>query len=105
MRLFLAIAFSLLFTQLAMAKPARCFTTDDGNYNCNFRAVGGDGSFVISAPGIPTFTLQISEPGVGYGFARFNGGRNVSLPGTYIRSRQDRACWVNNSTNTKICAW
>ncbi|VAW01225.1 hypothetical protein MNBD_ALPHA08-2370 [hydrothermal vent metagenome] len=96
---------SLFVTSQATAKPARCFTTTDGYYNCDFRAVGGDGSFIISAPGIPTFTLQMSEPGVAYGFARFNGGRNVSLPGQYFRSSQDRACWINDSTNTKICAW
>jgi len=107
---FLLIDLATLFSvQQAMAKPARCFTscftTDDGYYNCNFRSLGRDGSFVISAPGIPKFTLQISEPGIGYGFASFKGGRNVNLPGQYIRSNRDRACWINDATNTKVCAW
>lgn len=50
--------------QLASAKSARCFTTDDGHYPCNFRGTGG-GSFEISAPGKPSFRLTIDAPGEG----------------------------------------
>ena len=90
----------------AQAKPARCFTTDDGEYDCDFRAFGGDGSFEISAPGKPTFTLLMDGPGTALGSAVFEpGGRSVALPGLYSRDPADPACWINDSTDTKICAW
>jgi len=105
MRVFLAIVLAVFFTQQAQAKPARCFTSDEGDYNCDFRAIEGDGSFIISAPNKPTYTLMMDRPGVAWGFADFGTGRNVSLPGPYFRSTRDRACWVNEDTQTKICAW
>ena len=46
----------------AAAKPARCFTTDDGYYNCDFRGLDRDGSFEISARGYPTYSLWIDGP-------------------------------------------
>jgi hypothetical protein len=84
----------------ASAKPARCFTTDDGYYSCDFRGLDGSGSFRIRAPGYPTYTLEVDQPG----FANFD-GRNVPLPGQFMRSRDDGACWNNPETDTKICAW
>jgi len=89
----------------ASAKPAKCFTTDDGNYPCDFKAVDKAGSFTISAPGKPTFTLEVDSPGVAFGYADFGTGRNVPLPGQFTRSAEDGACWVNADTDTKICAW
>jgi len=89
---------------IAQAKPARCFTTDDGEFGCQFRTTGRDGSFEISAPGKPTFILNIDEPNVASGFANF-GSRNISLPGRYLRDRGDPACWVNDATAAKVCAW
>lgn len=86
------------------AKPARCFSTDDGEYRCNFVATDRDGSFEISAPGKPTFSLIMDAPGVASGFADFGDG-NVSLPGSYRRSDSDPACWVNDATSTELCAW
>jgi hypothetical protein len=88
----------------AQARPARCYTTDDGNFPCEFRATARDGSFEISAPGKPTYILNVTEPGIAYGFVNL-GGRNVALPGRYLRSRSEPACWDNNSTITRICAW
>ncbi len=105
MRIFLTILVTLFFIQLAQAKPARCFSSDDGNYNCDFQSIEGDGSFIISAPDKPTFTLMMDKPGIAYGFADFGTGRNVSLPGQYIRSTEDPGCWINDATQTKICAW
>lgn len=96
----------LLAATAADAKPARCFTTDDGEYVCDFQAFGGDGSFEISAPGKPTFTLTMDGPGAAYGAAVFEpGGRSVPLPGVYHRDAADPACWVSDATDTKICAW
>jgi hypothetical protein len=88
---------------VAQAKPARCFTTDDGSFPCEFRATGRDGSFEISAPGKPTYILNMIEPGVASGFVTI-GGRNVSLPGRYLSSRTEPGCWVNDATRAKICA-
>lgn len=88
----------------ADAKPARCFTTDDGYYPCDFKALDRDGSFEVSAPGSPTYTLWIDTPGFAAGFVNL-GGRNVALPGMYVRQRDDAACWSNPETDTRICAW
>lgn len=90
---------------VAAAKSARCYTTDDGEYDCEFTATDSQGSFEISAPGKPTMILIIDSPGVASGFGDFGTGRNVPLPGQYIRSDSDPACWVNSDTNTEICAW
>ena len=95
----------MISTEPAIAKPARCFTTDDGHYDCQFRSTDSDGSFEVSAKGKPTFILIMESPGVAFGYADFGTGRNVSLPGQYIRQDTDRACWENTETNTKICVW
>ncbi len=103
-----AIAFiltTLFLVSQAEAKSARCFTTDDGYYPCNFRTEDSSGSFTISAANKPTFTLWIESRGVASAIADFGTGRYVTLPGMYYRSKQDGACWVNSSTNTQICAW
>lgn len=88
----------------AWAKPAECFTTDDGQYACDFRLVEYNGSFAISAPGKPTYTLIMDAPGYAYGFVNF-GDRNIALPGPYERETADPACWLNIETGTRICAW
>lgn len=87
----------------AQAKPARCFTTDDGNYACDFRSTGKDGSFEISARGKPTYSLVIESPDVAFGYVKL-GGRNTALPGRYRRDAFDRACWINDTTAAKVCA-
>lgn len=94
----------LCLGQAAEAKPARCFSSDEGEYRCDFVATDRDGSFEISAPGKPTYILVMEAPGVASGFANY-GDRNVFLPGRYRRSKADPACWINDSTNTRICAW
>lgn len=102
--------FSLLCLPLALAavpaqaKPARCFTTDDGHFACDFRGTDRAGSFRISAPGQPTYSLEVNEPGFAYGFVNI-GNRNIPLPGQFVRGSDDPACWANPETNVKICAW
>lgn len=93
-----------LATTAADAKRARCFTTDDGYFPCTFVATDDDGSFEISARGKPTYSLIVESPGFASAFVDF-GGRNVSLPGMYVRSSDDGACWNNPETSTRICAW
>ncbi|TFF25269.1 hypothetical protein E3C22_07810 [Jiella endophytica] len=102
-----AVALSTLFVWAgsASAKSARCFTTDDGSYPCDFRGTDGSGSFEISAPGKPTFSLVIREPGLAGACGDFGTGRCVPMPGVYLRERDQPACWSNPETNTKICAW
>jgi len=106
MALAVALCGAVLLTAagFAQAKPARCFTTDDGAFACDFRTVDRDGSFTISASGKPTFTLNISEPGFAYGFLQI-GSKSTPLPGRYHRDSTDRACWINDATQAKICAW
>jgi hypothetical protein len=88
----------------ASAKPARCFTTDDGHFPCNFQGLDRDGSFEISAKGVPSHTLLIEQPGVASGYIDF-GARSIALPGVYVREAADPACWANSATGTRICAW
>jgi hypothetical protein len=95
---------SLAVCQQAVAKPARCFTTDDGYFPCDFRALDRQGSFEIAAPAKPTYSLWVDSPGFAAGFINF-GDRNISLPGMYVRQSDDAACWANPETDTKICAW
>ena len=44
--LFFAVIFA---TTPPLAKPARCFTTDDGYFPCDFKSLDRAGSFTISA--------------------------------------------------------
>jgi len=88
----------------AEAKQARCYNTDDGWYACQFRQFGGDGSFTVSAPGRPSFTISMVGRGVADGFADYGDG-NIFLPGTFYRSDEDRACWISDATNFAICAY
>ena len=100
------VAAAAIFITPAVAKDAQCYTTDDGDYRCQFEGIYGDGSFVISAPGYPTFTVEMAENATAWVFAVFEpGGRNVALPGPYYRSQEDGACWVNPDTDVELCAW
>lgn len=100
----IAATMILMGASAASAKPARCFTTDDGYFSCDFRSVDRAGSFTIRAPGYPSYTLEMDQPGFAFGYADFGDG-NVSLPGQYVRSNDDGACWNNPETGTRICAW
>ncbi|MBI0534697.1 hypothetical protein D9599_03820 [Roseomonas sp. KE2513] len=92
----------LLLPLSAEARPARCTTTDDGTYPCDFQPTDRAGSFRISAPGKPTFLLNVEEPGRASAFVNL-GPRNVSLPGVYVRSEADPACWESDATRARIC--
>src|SRR4029453_4264467 len=94
----LAVSLLCSLVSTAEAKPARCSTTDDGAFPCQFRATGPDGSFEISAPGKPTYNVNMAGPGVAFGFVNLGSG-NVALPGRYLRSQGEPACWVNDSTH------
>ncbi len=100
----LGIAIVWFWSVGAQAKPAACFTTDDGHYPCTFRGLDKAGSFTTSSPGRPTITIEVERPGVAWAFANF-GARNVALPGPYYRARDDGACWENPDTSDRICAW
>ena len=100
----IAAALSMLGVSAAIAKPARCFTTDDGHYPCDFHATDRAGSFIVKARGYPTITVDIESAGVAWVFADF-GSRNVALPGPYYRAQDDPACWSNTDTGSRICAW
>lgn len=103
---FAALLAMLMVMPAAMAKEARCFTTDDGEYGCDFQRLDEAGGFRISAAGKPTFELWIEANGQGFVSATYEaGGRAVSLPGTYFRAKKDRACWKSDATETEICAW
>lgn len=100
----LATTLLLAVASVATAKPAQCFTTDEGTYPCEFELVEFNGSFSLSAPGKPTYMLIFDAPGYAYGFVNF-GDRNIALPGPYKRDTDDPACWANLEIDAKICAW
>ena len=101
-----AVALAVALPGSAMAKDAWCYSSDDGEYACNFKSLDANGSFEISADGMPTFLVWIDTPGQAFVSAIFGvGTRAVSLPGTYYRSEEDGACWVSDATDTEICAW
>ena len=107
MRLLLGVvAVAAMMVGPAFAKDADCYTTDDGDYPCNFESLDAAGSFEISARGKPTFQVWIDRPGEASVGAVFEaGGRSVALPGTYDRSEDDGACWVSRETEAELCAW
>ena len=103
----LASALLLGASQLASAKDAECSTTQDGVYACEFTLLDDAGSFEISAEGKPTFTLWLDPemPGEAQASAVYEeGGRSVTLPGTYVREEEDGACWYNEEVDFEICA-
>jgi hypothetical protein len=101
--LFLAFALVGACVSEGDSGNASCSTTVDGVYPCKFQMTDENGSFEITAAGKPTFILEVEEPGVAYGFVNVS-DRNVSLPGKYLRSQSDPACWRNTETETEICA-
>jgi hypothetical protein len=107
----LALAVVSLIGQLSAAAtswgtPATCYSTDDGQYPCEFVLTNAAGSFETAAPGYPSYALVISSPGVAAAFVTFDaGGRSVALPGPYLRSAADPACWENPETQASICVW
>ena len=107
MKLLIALAMLFGSTSLigdAAAKSARCYTTDDGEYACEFVLTDDAGSFEISAPDKPTFSLQIESQSLGWAYGDYGDGF-VALPGRFERSRNDPACWVSDETGVEICAW
>lgn len=97
------VIFLCAATLPAEARPARCSTTDEGSYPCDFEPVGRDGSFRVSAPGKPTYVLNVVEPGVASAVV-YLGTRNVSLPGRYVRQADGSGCWANFETSARLCA-
>ncbi|RAH97672.1 hypothetical protein DLJ53_27885 [Acuticoccus sediminis] len=77
---------------------------DDGRYPCDFFQFGGDGSFTVTAPGKPGYTISIVSQGVADGFADYGNG-NISLPGPFFRSTEKTACWVSDATGFSICVF
>ncbi|WMS43425.1 hypothetical protein RDV64_03200 [Acuticoccus sp. MNP-M23] len=96
-------AFSLAVVPVE-AKPARCYSTDEGDYACDFKQFGGDGSFTVSAPLRPTYTISITGRDEADGFSDYGNG-NIPLPGPFYRSSSDRACWISDATAFEVCAY
>jgi hypothetical protein len=88
----------------AGAKPARCFSTDDGYFKCDFRKIDRAGSFEIRARGLPGYSLIMEEQGFASGYLRV-GGRGIPINGMFVRDSGDGACWNNPEQSVKLCAW
>ncbi len=97
-------ASAAIASSAAFAKPAKCFTTDDGHYACTFKLIDNDGSFEITAPGKLALRISITAPGTAAAFIS-SGERFTAMPGEYKRSKTDGACWENAEMESKICAW
>lgn len=87
----------------AAAKPAQCFTTDDGHFDCDFQMTDAAGSFTIEGADV-TYTLLVDSPGIAFGYVNL-GTRNIPLAGTFVREGGDPACWANADLGTRVCAW
>jgi hypothetical protein len=103
-RLLLALAALAFLAGAVAAGPARCVTTDDGEYACDFSRFGGDGSFTVSADGKPSFTLNMTADGIADAVAA-SGGHGIALPGPYIRMEDDPACWESSATGARLCVY
>ena len=102
---FASIAFAAaLIPSLAFAKRARCFTTDDGYFSCQFKATDKAGSFEIKGRLTPKYSLVVDQPGFAFGYINF-GNRGIPISGMFVRQRDDRGCWNNPEMNVKLCAW
>jgi hypothetical protein len=102
---FAAVALSAaLVPSLAFAKRARCFTTDDGYFSCQFKATDRAGSFEIKGRSTPTYSLVVERPGFAFGYINF-GNRGIPISGMFVRQRGDRACWNNPEMSVKLCVW
>lgn len=99
----------------AQAKDAKCWVViDDGQggshaSSCNFRSVGPNGSFEVSAYGrkmlvplfkIRTATVHINLSDPNSGTLYFNG--NTRKP---IRVTRVGACWGESDTTNTVCAY
>ena len=103
---FAVLAVLVLAASPALARQARCFTTDDGEYPCDFTSTDKQGSFEIKAAGHPGFAVVIESPGVAWVYGTYEqGGKSVALPGPYLRATDDQACWENKETEARLCAW
>ena len=98
-----AFGFAALVSCAALAKPAECFSTDDGYFDCDFIITDSDGSFEAHGAAV-THSLVMDSPGRAFGYVNF-GDRNISLPGVFVRETSDRACWRNVDTGARLCAW
>jgi hypothetical protein len=99
-----AVAALTLAAGAAQARPADCTVSGGNTYVCDFTQQDGDGSFTITARGKDTYILVMNGDNTAFGFLRVRGqGRNVALPGTFIRNPSDTACWVNDATQVSIC--
>lgn len=98
--------FILVLSAPAFAKSARCFTTDDGYFPCQFTATDKAGSFDIRSNRDPSlgYTILVDEPGFATGFVIID-GRSIPVGGMFVRQRDDGACWNNPELNVKVCAW
>lgn len=88
----------------AQARPATCFASGMGNYDCEVNLVEFNGSFSISAPGKPTYMLIFDAPGFAFGFISEN-GKMRALPGPFEQEAAEPACWQNLQDDSRICAW
>ena len=93
-----------LVSSTALAKSARCFTTDDAYFACKFKATDKAGSFEIKGRATPTYSLVVDRPGFAYGYINF-GNRGIPISGMFVRQSDDPACWNNPEMNVKLCAW
>jgi hypothetical protein len=93
-----------LVPSVAFAKRARCFTTDDGYFSCQFRATDRAGSFEIKGRATPAYSIVVDRPGFAFGYINF-GNRGIPISGMFVRQRNDPGCWNNPEMNVKLCAW
>ncbi len=98
--LFLAI---LIYAVSAKAEPGRCFKTGLGDYACEINLLEFNGSFAISAPGKPTYSIVFDGLDFAFGFVNEGDGNRV-MAGIYRREEENPSCWANVQSDDRICA-
>jgi hypothetical protein len=102
----LALAASPIMLHSAAARPVQCKLTVDGksftNGDCDFEALGKDGSFILRAKSGIFVYVTVNAPGVA------DASWNEQPSSTHAQAplgevRQQGACWSNK--RTILCAW
>ncbi len=97
-------AIAMIVADAAHAQLAKCFSSDDGGYyQCEYQAIGTNGSFVISAAGKPTYTFNILKPGVAKVTMKIGTKPEEDFPGQFVPFEGQPGCWFNRETKTDLC--
>ncbi|MCQ0987229.1 hypothetical protein [Jiella marina] len=89
------------------SRRARC-EWDNGlvdlpeTYPCTFVPFAGNGSFSVIRDDTYELMLTIEQPGIA-NIQEYGDGRALANYGRFYRSESDRACWISETKEEKLC--